>query len=487
MIHKRHVLLSVVCLWLTIIQEVTAMSGRYKAEFTKHWLADSDSDGVVDSQDLCPGTLPGVAVNAYGCPVTVAQCEYNTATVTLASAGGSSGGSTKYVLADNTGKILQISNTPTFTGLTGAATYMALALTYDGSVSNLSIGQSLSGVSATCLDWSDALVFKACITPSTCDYQVGQTITLKTTGGSSGTGLKTSYVLTDANGKLLQISTTPSFSTSGLTAGTYQAYALTYNNDNTVTHLAANGTNNLNQVTASCLDWSDALLINVCAPTPPACDYQVGQTITLKTSGGSSGTGIKTSYVLTDASGKLVQVSTTPSFSTSGLTTGTYQAYALTYNNDNTITHLAANGTNNLSQVTASCLDWSDALVITICAPTPPACDYQIGQTITLKTTGGSSGAGLKTSYVLTDANGKLLVVSTTPSFFTSGLTAGTYQAYALIYTNDNTITHLVANGTNKLSQVTASCLAQSSVQVLTLCGNCKPICMPILIARKNR
>ena len=30
-------------------------------------LLDSDGDGIPDSQDLCPGTAPGSAVNASGC------------------------------------------------------------------------------------------------------------------------------------------------------------------------------------------------------------------------------------------------------------------------------------------------------------------------------------------------------------------------------------------------------------------------------------
>jgi hypothetical protein len=33
-------------------------------------LIDSDSDGIADSQDLCPGTDAGAAVNASGCSFT---------------------------------------------------------------------------------------------------------------------------------------------------------------------------------------------------------------------------------------------------------------------------------------------------------------------------------------------------------------------------------------------------------------------------------
>ncbi|MEZ0538342.1 hypothetical protein [Fibrella arboris] len=334
------------------------------------WLADTDADGVTDAADLCPGTPTGTAVNAYGCPLAVAGCDYTTSTVTLTSSGGTAGttGLTRYVLASNTGTILQINPTASFTGLSGTATYMAVALTYEAPVSNLVVGGPLSAVSASCFDWSDALVFKACVDPpTTCDYQIGQHIVLQAAGGSTGAGVKTSYVLTDAAGLIRQISATPSFASTALSVGTYQAYALTYADDNTVTNLVANGTATIGQVTASCFNLSPPLTLRVCAAPPVTCDYQVGQPIVLQPTGGSTGAGVRTSYVLTDASGKLVRVASTPTFATTGLDPGTYQAYALTYTDDNTIANLVVNGVTTLSAVTASCLAVSPALSITVC------------------------------------------------------------------------------------------------------------------------
>lgn len=242
------------------------------------WLADSDLDGVDDATDLCPGTPGGTAVNAYGCPLTVATCDYTTSTVALKTSGGTSGTTvtTRYVLASNTGIILQITPTATFSGLSGTATYMAVALTYEAPISNLAVGQSLSAVSASCFDWSDALVFKACVAttpppPTGCDYQVGQFISLQIAGGSSGAGIRTSYVLTDAAGKLVRVSPTPTFATIGLTAGTYSAYALTYTDDSSITNLVANGINTLSQVTASCLASSPALPLALCSNCAPQC------------------------------------------------------------------------------------------------------------------------------------------------------------------------------------------------------------------------
>jgi hypothetical protein len=245
-----------------------------KGSITSGWLTDSDGDGVDDAVDLCPGTPIGTAVNGYGCPLNAASCDYTTSTVTLMSTGGSSGStvSTQYVLADNTGKILQVSPTPTFNGLSGTATYMALALTYDGSATNLSIGSALSAVSASCFDWSNALAFKACVAaPPTCDYQIGETITLKTASGSTGAGIVTQYVLTNASGVIVKLGSTPSFATTGLSAGTYTAYAVTYNDDGSLQNLSVNGSNTIGLVTANCLSKSAGLTLQLCGGCVPIC------------------------------------------------------------------------------------------------------------------------------------------------------------------------------------------------------------------------
>ena len=509
--------------------------------------ADSDADGVADAQDLCPGTPAGVAVNTYGCPLTTAACDYTTSAVTLVSTGGSSGTSvsTKYVLTNNVGTILQISPTASFSGLSGTATYMAVALTADGAVSNQAVGQSLSAVSASCYKWSDALVFKACVsapppppapdadgdgvpdaqdlcpgtptgtpvnaygcplTVAQCDYSTS-TVTLVSAGGSSGTSVSTKYVLTNNVGTILQISPTASFSGLSGTA-TYMALAIVA--DGAVSNLAVG--QSLSSVSASCYKWSTALVFKACVtPTTPdtdgdgvpdnrdlcpgtpagtpvnaygcpltvaQCDYTTSA-VTLVSTGGSSGTSVSTKYVLTNNVGTILQISPTASFS--GLSgTATYMAVALTA--DGAVSNQAVG--QSLSAVSASCYAWSTALVFKACVTSTTACDYQVGQLITLQTAGGSSGAGIKTSYVLTNATGKLMVVSATPTFMTLGLAAGTYNAYALTYTDNSSITNLVANGVNALAQVTASCLAQSPAQLLLLCSNCAAKCIPITVVK---
>ncbi|WP_375447224.1 thrombospondin type 3 repeat-containing protein [uncultured Fibrella sp.] len=373
------------------------------------WLTDTDGDGVDDLVDLCPGTPAGTTVNAYGCPLSLTTCDYTTSTVTLTPSGGTSGTAvtTRYVLTSNTGTILQIQPTASFTGLSGTATYMAVALTYNGPASNLTVGSSLSAVSASCFDWSDALVFRACVKAD-----------------ADGDGVSDDV---------------------DLCPGTLP---------NTVVNAYG------------------------CPLTLAACDYTTS-TVTLATTGGTSGTTVTTRYVLASNTGTILQISPTPSFS--GLSgTATYMAVALTY--EAPVSGLAVG--NALSAVAATCFDWSDALVFKACVAAPATCDYQIGQPITLQMAGGSSGAGIKTSYVLTDATGKLVQVSSGASFASISLVAGTYSAYAVTYADDNSMTNLVANGVNRLSQITASCFAVSPALPLTLCGSCISQCLPLVVTR---
>ncbi|WP_177225963.1 hypothetical protein, partial [Arsenicibacter rosenii] len=179
---------------------------------------------------------------------------------------------TRYVLASNQGTILQVADVPAFTGLSGTATYMAVALTYEGTVTNLSIGQSLSAVTAGCLDWSEAVVFKTCVdVPLNCDYRIGQPITLQSTGGSIGPGIGTKYVLTNKAGLLVSVSNQPTFTSNGLTEGIYMVYAVTYTEDGSMQNLSANGVNTIYTLKADCMHLSAGLTFRICEGCIQAC------------------------------------------------------------------------------------------------------------------------------------------------------------------------------------------------------------------------
>ena len=505
---------------------------------------DTDGDGVSDSQDFCPNTPLGTAVNAYGCPKTVATCDYITSSITLSNTGGAGGGLVRFVLTDSVGIIQQVSATASFSGLSGSHTYMALSISHDGSATGLTVGQALSAVTAGCYDWSTALIIKVCApiasslptdtdgdgvadtqdlcpntpigtavnaygcpkTVASCDYS-SSSITLTSVGGIGGGTVR--YVLADSIGTIQQVSTTASFS--GL-SGSHTYMALSISHDGSATGLTVG--QSLSLVSASCYDWSTALVIRVCvAKIPPlptdtdgdgVADTQdlcpntptgtavnaYGCPKTAATCDYSSSSITLTSaggvgggtvrYVLADSVGIILQVSSTASFS--GLS-GSHTYMALAISHDGSAINLAAGQA--LGAVSASCYDWSTALVIKVCVPTASSCDYTIGATISLAASGGSTTTGTLTRYSLVNAAGTIVQVATSPIFSTVGLLAGSYSVYALVYTNDASITNLQTG--SALATVRANCIAISTPLHLVLCSNCKPICVPILITTIRR
>lgn len=228
---------------------------------------DADNDGVNDAIDLCPGTSAGTQVNSYGCPVSLTNCDFNTASFTVVSAQAPLGKKTVYVLADAIdGKIVQVSNTPTFSNLVGSKTYMVLAYSYEdnGTIVNLNPGNFLNQVSSSCGDWSNGLPVKVCspfIDTQVCDFTTSSfslnTVTPAPVGATS------KYILVNQLGEIVKLSDTPTFT--GISGtNNYNAYAISFTG--TVSNLSLGS--NISNVSGTCLDWSTPLSIKVCVCNP---------------------------------------------------------------------------------------------------------------------------------------------------------------------------------------------------------------------------
>ncbi|WP_238808562.1 T9SS type B sorting domain-containing protein [Emticicia aquatica] len=97
------------------------------------------------------------------------SCDFFEGTVTFNSVGGSigSGISTKYVLTDLAGKILQINSSPTFTNLLEGS-YNAIAVVYESSISGLTVGAKIENLKASCIASRENL-FTVCKNSLNCD------------------------------------------------------------------------------------------------------------------------------------------------------------------------------------------------------------------------------------------------------------------------------------------------------------------------------
>jgi hypothetical protein len=95
-------------------------------------------------------------------------CDYSTSSFTLNTAPAPSGATTKYLLVNQSGTIVKLVDLPTFTGISGTNTFNAYAISYTGTVNNLSLGSNFSDVTGSCLDWSSPLSVKVCVCNPVC-------------------------------------------------------------------------------------------------------------------------------------------------------------------------------------------------------------------------------------------------------------------------------------------------------------------------------
>ena len=96
-------------------------------------------------------------------------CDYTTSSITLKTASTPpAGGTTQYILTNLSGLILQVSSTPTFTGLSGSQSYNVYAVSYTGTITNLTVGSSVNSITGTCYDLSNPLPITVCVCQPIC-------------------------------------------------------------------------------------------------------------------------------------------------------------------------------------------------------------------------------------------------------------------------------------------------------------------------------
>jgi hypothetical protein len=343
------------------------------------------------------------------CPL---GCNYtNVTAVTLIEIGGSNtaGETTRYVLTNLAGQILDIQTNPTFNNLTDT-TYQAHAISYEtaSGVTGLTVGQNIVNITSLgCFNISDSYNFRICnnsidpenctngidddgdglidcddtdcnctppitITPPVippffppgCDYESNQTITLTAFGGTNASDETVQYILTDGNGDILQINSLTIFN--AVAAGNYITYAAAYPTASPPSNL--NIGQNIMNIIASCIDYSAPYTFTVCDNIIAGmCDYTLNQSINLITTGGSSGSVTTTTkYFVTNTQGLIIGTSTSSSFL--GLSTaGNYFAYTLTYESSATLNNGSVNDNINNTSVTNACFDWSLPHVFQVC------------------------------------------------------------------------------------------------------------------------
>lgn len=267
-----------------------------------------------------------------------------------------------------------------------------------------------------------------------CTFSTTQSLSLVAAGGTAA-GTNHQYILTNGDGIIAQVATTPNF---GLQpAGGYLVYDLASDVSSTVTGLTVGAS--ITAITGSCVQFSAPFPVVVC-PDVSSCSLQAGAALSLSVNGGNT-TGATLSYYLVNEAGQIVAVSNTPSFSAIS-TAGVYYAYELALGAGTTIgSNVVGQLFTGLTLGGALCYDFSDPLVVRVCPASPPTVAINTpanGATVsTSPTISGTATPG--STVVLTVGNNALLCTTTA----TAG---GTYSCVVTLSPGIQTITAVASN-----------------------------------------
>lgn len=306
-----------------------------------------------------------------------------------------------------------------------------------------------------------------------CDFTSSQDFLVTPSGThNAAAGFTQIYLLCDADGVILATSTTGNFGPQAY--GTYQVHALNYENVSPPTPLPIVGSD-VDNFTGGCFSlFSLPSTLTVCgASNTEACENS-GQVISIVSAPDyNNGTGFNQAIVIVDTvSGNIAAVSMISSVGSATFTTttgtgdlqaGGYKAYAVNFQNPETLASLGLIiGNPWTGNFGVACADASAPVVVIVTAPGSclagnsilTACENSTEvisiQTSTYNQTAGYHQAvvvvdtvtGLIASVKFTDTNG--LAVFTTFTG-TGDLNAGFYDVYALNFEDPATLASLGA------------------------------------------
>ena len=202
------------------------------------------------------------------------NCDFVVGPVTLAATGGNNTPDyeTSYVLTDPNGDIIDIQSQPRFIlGRDGFFVAYSVNGRIGDQVEGLSIGSNILNVSGSCIDISSGFSFTACNLSEICDYCLGESISLTSSGGSTEPDFVTSYILADMQGIILVIQDNPNFGQ--LDEGLFVAFAINYDPSKTLTGLEVG--QNVKDIRGLCYDISTGHIIGVCDDINPRIAFDL--------------------------------------------------------------------------------------------------------------------------------------------------------------------------------------------------------------------
>lgn len=373
---------------------------------------------------------------------------------------------TVWVIYDENGTILELPAGPPFDfSGAGPGTCFIAHYAYDGTNPGIQVGSNIGNLNG-CYDSSnvitvvrnevDAGEIIGTSSQSTIDLCfTGSNMPLVNVSFTQSPSEDGSWVITDANGIILELASGPPFNFSGAGPGTCLIYHVV--NDESTTGLFVGGdlaslrgcfdvsnpvTVIRNEVGASSITSNGATSVNICSADTNA-------SVPVTNTGGAGVTGI---YVITDVNGNIVQTQSGSPIDFSGYNNGDYIIYYIDYISVETVFTAGLNvnslgGCYALSNPVNVSINSVDGGSISTTDPLDVCVGNGDDDIVNVILTGP---VGSNSSYVITDTNGNIIDLSSVGQFNFEGAGIGTCLIWHISY--EGTLTGLaVGSSVNNL------------------------------------
>ena len=178
------------------------------------------------------------------------------------------------------------------------------------------------------------------------------------------------------------------------------------------------------------------------------CDFEPGMPIILNAQALTT-TGYTNNYILTSATGQILDIQSQPNFPMGVATAQKVAVYGLHYETATGIMGLTIG--QNISGITGSCFSLSQAMELYICGY---PCLFDSSEPVQFNATGGNALSGYSTLYLLTTISGSILDTSTTNQFGPQAI--GFYRIHSINYRTVDGITGVIVG--NNINAIINTC-----------------------------
>lgn len=307
-----------------------------------------------------------------------------------------------------------------------------------------------------------------------CGNTGSQVINIDNSGAVVGANLN--YVVTDASGTIVNVSSSPTIDFSSYANGSYNIVLV-------ASHSTASGLNvggNIADVTSDCIDFSNEMTINKYNPasgtiTSPSggvidvCNDGVDDMIDVTLTGNSGGF---QRWVLADANGNIIGLPNSAPFSFEGYPAGTCFLYSLSYENGigglniggNTNSFTGCFAISNSIQINKQSLSGGSISTNGGVTSVSVCLEDNLPDVVTVANTGQNAPNG---TYVITDDQGNILELAAGPDFDFANAGSGVCRIYFIGYDDIGGL----AAGTN-LDDLTGCFAISNSISVFRNSSN---------------